>query len=436
MMKKKMLALIMILAVTLFAVFAGADWENVLLCQPTNVINNQNVMVEMSQAKSIDFSTAFGSVTYSAPYKSSYTDQGDIVLFALIDTLDSSKNSSPITFSIESDNATGFVFVKDGNDTNTVSYELETCFLEFEKKVNIGFLSVSVDYPKTGAGKKLVLNTAASCGENKSTQFSYNGSDSYTLTIPTTSYSSILGWGWLGAYPQHIRFYYVCIKILGGQNLEEGTYTTSFHISCPGLVESEKYTIKGYVGEKPITDSTDFSFFIDPGDDSYFTNLVVTKGDTSPAKDIAALQFYYTRRKTYNSNPNSGNLKKKFTIYISPTNNYSDDVRYVFKKTGTENQSDSFANRIYYEIDTTNTTGLTKYNNLDNTYYFYPEYTYQLISSSGSSNTYQEFWKLEGKHIFIKVSEDSEEDVDEDKMHSVGTYTSNIYFTIVPDDTL
>lgn len=429
--RKRLFAFIMILTVTLFCVYAGADWENVLLCQPTNVINNQNVMVEMSQAKSIQ-STVFDSVTYSAPYKSSYVDQGDIVLFTLIDTLDSSKNSSTITFSIESDNAAGFFFVKDGNETNTVRYELEACFIEFEKETRW----FTVNYPKTNAGKKLVLNTAASCGERKSTQFSYNGSDEYTLTIPTTSYSSLWGLGISGNYPQHIRFYYVCIKILGGQNLEEGTYTTSFHISYPGLAEPEKYTIKGYVGEKPVTDSTDFSFFIDPGNDSYFTNLVVAKGDNSPAKDIASLQFYYTRRNTYSSDPNSGNLRKKFTIYISPTNTYSDDTRYVFKKTGTENQSDSFANRIYYEIDTTNTTGLTKYNNLDNTYYFYPEYTFQLISSSGSSKTYQEFWKLEDKHIFIMVSEDSKEEMDEEKMHSIGTYTSNIYFTIVPNDNL
>ena len=70
----------------------------------------------------------------------------------------------------------------------------------------------------------------------------------------------------------------------------------------------------------------------------------------------------------------------------------------------------------------------------NNTYYFYPEYTNQLLSSSGTTKSYQEFWKLEDKHIYIKVSEESKED--DENMHAIGTYTSTIYFTIVPNDNL
>lgn len=430
--RKRLFAFMLILTVTLFGVFAGADWENVLLCQPTNVINNQSVMVELSQAKSIDHASAFGSISYSEPYKSSYKDQGDIVLFTLIDTLDSDDyGTANKTFLIKSDDVTGFYFVKDGNETNKVEYEIDVCLLEFEKP------RYGTSYSKTSVSGKMTINTEKTVGESKKTKYYKSGTDEYSITIPTTSYTSLWGLGISGDYPKYIRYYYVCIKILGGQDLEEGSYTTSFHVSSTGLVDSEKYTIKGYVGEKPLADSTDFSFFIDPSTDSYFTDLVVAKNTNSPTKDIAKLQFYYTRRKTYNNTtPNANNLKKKFTIYIAPTNDNSVDTKYVFKKTGTENQADSFANRIYFEIDTTNTTGLTKYGNRNNVYYFYPDYTNQVISSSGNNKTYQEFWKLEDKHIFIKVSNESKEDMEAGDLHSVGTYTSTIYFIIVPDDSV
>lgn len=431
---KVLVAFLLVLATSLFSLFAGADWENVFLSQPTNVINNQSVMVELSQAKTINFSSAFGSTSYTEPYKSSYEDQGNIVLFTLIDTLNSSDQSANITLTIESENPNGFFFAKDGNETNTVEYELETCLLEFEK-------GRWDSYSRASTSGKMTINAEKTVGESKITSFKKNGLNKYVLSAPTTSYTSLAGLGWLGEYPKFIRYYYVCIKILGGQNLEEGTYTTAFTISSSNLDDSpQRYVVKGYVGEKPIVDSTDFSFFIDPSTDSYFTDLVVAKNTNSPTKDVASLHFYYTRRKQYsnNSTPNANNLKKKFTIYISPTNDYTENVRFVFKKTGTENQADSFANRIYYEIDTTNTTGLTKYNNNSGNYayYFYPDYTNQVISSSTNNKNYQEFWKLEGKHIYIKVSNDSKEDIDNNQMHSVGTYSSTIYFTIVPNDSL
>ena len=336
---------------------------------------------------------------------------------------------------MDSDNPAGFFFLKDGNETNTLRYELEVCFLEFSKR------NWSSSYDRnTTASKKMTLGSDISCGGNQTTKIVYDENGKYTLTIPTTTYTSYGGLGFLGDYPKYLRYYYVCIKILGGQNLEEGTYTSSFYVSSSdSSIPRTKYTIKGYVGEKPIVESTDFSFFVEPSLDSYFTDLVVAKTTPttpSPSKSVASLQFYYTRKGTYSSEPSENTYKKKFTIYISPTNDYTKSGRYVFKKTGTENQSDSFANRIYYEIDTTSTTGLTKNNNDTdyNTYYFYPDYSSQLLSSSGNSKNYQEFWKLEGKQIYIRVSEDSQET--NDNMHLPGTYSSTIWFTIVPNDSL
>ena len=433
--RKTLFALLLILSLSIANLFAGGEWENVLIAQPTNVINNQSVLIEMSQAKSIDFNSAFGSVSYTEPYKSSYEAQGDIVLFTLIDTLDSSKNNGDISLTITSEDATGFFFTKDGNETNKVRYELEVCLLEFEYSVSW----FTASYDKTSKSGKMQNNTEITIGNSAKTKFETVGNNAYKLSLPKTSYRSLWGWGLSGSYPEHLRYYYVCVKILGGQNLEEGTYTSSFTITSNNLSDSPiRCTIKGYVGEKPLVESNACNFYIDPADDTYYTDLVVKKGTTSPPKDIAGLKLYYTRGKEYSGNnntPNADNLKKKFTVYISPTSIYTDNGRYVFKKIGTENQSDdNFAYRIYYEIDTTNTTGLTKLSGTNNTYYFYPEYTNQLLSSSGTTKSYQEFWKLEDKHIYIKVSEESKED--DENMHAIGTYTSTIYFTIVPNDNL
>ena len=428
--KKSLFCILLIVTTSLAYLFAGGEWEDVLLAQPTNVINNQSILIEMSQAKSIDFNSAFGSVTYTEPYQSSYEAQGDLVLFTLIDTLNSSNNGD-VSLTITSDDATGFFFVKDGNETNTVQYTMDVCIVEFE--INKSLFSVS--YKKSSNSGKMQLNTDKTVGDNAKTKFANKGNNGYTLSIPKTSYTTF----WFsGAYPQFLRYYYVCINILGGQNLEEGTYTSSFYIESSGNnIPRTKYTIKGYVGEKPLVESTVCSFYIDPAADSYYTDLVVkTTDQTSPAKAIASLKLYNTRRKGYSSNnePSADNLKKRFTIYVSPTSVYTANGDYVFKKTGTENQADSFANRIYYEIDTTNTTGLAKLSNTNNTYYFYPEYTNQLISNVSGTKTYQEFWKLENKLIYIKVSNVSKED--DENLHSVGTYTSTIYFTIVPNESL
>ena len=430
---KYLFVILLIATLSLFAVYANAEWENVLLSQPTDVINNQSVLIELSQPKSIVFDSAFGSTAFSAPYKSSYVQEGNIVLFTLIDTLDSDKNSGNISLSITSEDATGFFFTKDGNETNTLQYEIEMCLLEFSYKRT--YRDPYYTYEKTSKSDKLQLNTETTIGDSKKTKFETVGANAYKLSIPVTDYTSWAGLGWLGDYPKHIRYYYACVKILGGQNLEEGTYTSSFFVESTGLIPRTKYTIKGYVGEKPLVETTSCSFYIDPTPESYFMDLVVKKEDISPSKDIASIKLYNTRRKSYSNDPSKEDVKKRFTIYISPTSVYTDNGRYVFKKIGTENQSDdNFAYRIYYDIDTTNTTGLTKLNNTNNTYYFYPEYTNQLISTSSGTKTYQEFWKLEDKHIFIKVAEESKED--DENMHAVGTYTSTIYFTIVPNDNL
>ena len=162
------------------------------------------------------------------------------------------------------------------------------------------------------------------------------------------------------------------------------------------------------------------------------------KGDTSPSLEVATLQFYYTSPYSTNQQPDAEQRKGKYKIYISPTSTYSDNGKFTFIRTGTENQEPVFGNRIYYVLDTSATTGLTKYNNNanNNTYYLLTDYSnIKTQDAVFGTDKYQETWKLEGKSIYIQIAEDSKETINppegqEPEVHQTGTYYSYMYFTV------
>ena len=422
-----MFSILMILITT--GVFAGGGFENIIMYQPTNVPNNQGAMIELSSTKSMaasNFSSDINTV-----YSSSF--DGNLALFCIADTLNSSVtgNANAVEFVIESDFGEGFYFVKNGNETQKVQFFLDAVLIEFQHRNYYVYHSFS-------SKQRVKISDEVSVGESKKASFSQTvveGKSRYTLTMPSTSYD--------GDYPNYPRYYYVCVNIPGATGLEDGEYTARLYLTCDRLgLDQELILINGYVGEKPVEIfSGDFSFFVSNGNNTLFSDLAVSKGTNSPALDIAQLFFYCSNPLSTNSEPDDEYRQTKYRIYISPTINYQDSGEYVFRKTGTENQSDenNFPNRVFFELDTTTTTGLVKYNNdeTNNTYYLFPDYTSVKTKSGqwGGNDTYQETWKLEDKHIYIKVSEDSKEllnppEGQQAKTHATGTYSSYIYFTV------
>ena len=427
--KKLFLLLVFLLFLTGYS-FAIGGYENVILYQATNVPNNQGVMIELSQQKAAsasDFSSSISDV-----YRSSFTS--NLPLFCIVDTLDSSKsgNTNNIEMTIRSPYSDGFYFVMDGNETKKVKFTLDAFIIEFYRGRLYNYSTVNNKKSFTGD---------ITVGEDKHTSYTESvvaGYKTYTLSMPATKYTY--------NYPDYPRYYYICVNIPEANNLEDGEYTATMYLTCDRMgLNGTEIRVKGYVGEKPVEiQVSDFSFFINNGNDTYFANLEVQKDDLNPPSfDVANLQFYYTEPKEID-NPSAAQRQGRFKIYISPTSLYSVDGKYTFKRTGTENQADSFGNRIYYELDTTNTTGLTKLdpnNAANNTYYLLPDYS-NVKTKEGTNyiffkdpDTYQETWKLDGKHIYIKVADESKEDPNppggqEPKVHQTGTYYSYMYFTV------
>ena len=436
--KKPILLLVLTILITWFA-FAGGSFENAILYQPTNVPNNGGVMIELSQPHAEVVGSFSSSI--SDVYKSSYGS--NLPLFCIVDTLDSSQagNQNNVEMTISSPYSDGFYFVMDGNETKKVPFTLDAFIIEFNLN-KVDYWSAAPDYRVTSNKKKFsgTINVSGS----KQTSFTESvvaNSKTYTLSAPPTNYQSgnvqIFG---TYNYPKYPRYYYVCINLPGANNLEDGEYTATLYLKCDKMgLDDQEIQVKGYVGEKPTEiQSNDFSFFINNGTDTFFANLEVKSGQTSPPLEIATLQFYYTEPYSSSQTPTEQERGGRFKIYISPTSTYSNDGKYTFKRTGTENQEDSFGNRIYYELDTTSTTGLTKYNNNvdNNTYYLLTDYSnIKTQNAVIGSDKYQETWKLESKPIYIQIAGESKEvpnppEGQEPKVHQTGTYYSYIYFTV------
>ena len=174
---------------------------------------------------------------------------------------------------------------------------------------------------------------------------------------------------------------------------------------------------------------------------------------------VANVQFLNVNIAT--SEPNKSTQKTKFTVYISPTSNYkvggtgsdSDpmEYRYKFIKMGSENQSRTSENTIYYDLClktsangytalkscTSNTTYATGSigsagvysNSVKTTFKILPEYDYDQISKAGllgGTNEYKEIWQLD-QDIYLKLTNQSMQDV---LLHQPGVYYSTIYFTM------
>ena len=434
--KKLFLLLVLMLFIT-GAAFAGGNFENVILYQATNVPNNQGIMIELSQPHAevaSQFSNNISNV-YSSTFPS------NLPMFCVVDTMDSSKpgNVNNVEMKISSPYMDGFYFVKDGNETQKVAFTLDAFIIEF--KLDSVSWSGSPSYSNR---LRQSFSNTIDVGGNKQTSFSTSvdgGKYTYTLSVPSTTYKtgSVLIFGSY-SYPNYPRYYYICINIPGANNLEDGEYTATLILNCErmGLTE-EEIQIKGYVGEKPVNvQSGDYSFFVNNGADTYFSDLEVHKGDTSPSLEVATLQFYYTSPYSTNQEPDEAQRKGKYKIYISLTSTYSDNAKFTFIRTGTENQEPVFGNRIYYVLDTSATTGLTKYNNNvnNNTYYLLTDYSnIKTQDAVFGTDKYQETWKLEGKSIYIQIAEESKETInppegEEPEVHQTGTYYSYMYFTV------
>ena len=246
---------------------------------------------------------------------------------------------------------------------------------------------------------------------------------------------------------------------------------------------SESFTVRGYVGYEPSISSEETSFSILSSSDSYTMNLKNTTSyydvailnfysinllprrivESAPgnrpsepkkvqswsgtrwsyngrnySSQEAAYEAYYADLATWESNnsayQNDQGKASKYTIYISPTNDYTQSGTYKFIKANTEGQTRTNTNTINYDLYKTNTG--TKFDTQSGlpstTYKVLPEYSYFWIGqgdeSVGTTTETRETWLLDNQHVFLKVNDNDE--------HEKGMYYSYIYITLVTNDSI
>lgn len=403
-MRKIFVSLLLILLLPALYLFANGGTEGQagysVYYIPSNVANNQNVMIELTEAKSVNISnvgTSFAEATQSIYPEATK----NLVIGCLMDTLkDPDGNRANVDVTIRSTDPTGFFFKKDGNEAKTVPFEIEVCCVAFYKGNN------STNYSTKKANEKMTVSSMGTYSKkieytttrnywivltetynyDETTSFQNNGPAQYTISLSPTrctetkSNASISDSN--ADYPNLIKYYYICLKLANNPNLEEGLYTASFTISATfdkqeigassSTVETinETVSIKGYVGEKPEVSDSTYSFFVSPGANTYYMDLATVDGETIPAYDIARLQFNYTYLNPTSTDPASDSRRRKYIIYISPTSSVYSDGKYAFRRNGTEAQLESFGNTVEYDLYLETSSG-----------------NYELISSSGHDYT-------------------------------------------------
>jgi hypothetical protein len=503
MMKRLVLIMIAILLPLSFA-YAGGGGESAgksgysLYYLPSNVVNNQNILVELTQAKSVN-AGSLGSSFGDAISRSYGND--NLVFCCIMDTLKKSiQNGNNVNLTITSPDASGFYFVKDGNETVKVPFEIEVCLAMFYKGDNSATYPVRTIQEKlmTGTTRKFSYETHRRIADffifvfndrddphtyNGETSFTKTGSNLYTLSIAPSEFTNTMNnntrenrYETNEEYPNIVAYYYLCLKILPNQNLEEGPYTATFSLNSTFNSQdisgntknndsiNEAVTIKGYVGEEPETSGSEYSFFLSPSVNTYFMDLAVEKDGDEPTYDVARVQFSNTQVVTNPNNPASTNQRRAYTVYISPTNSYGVSDDYEFIRTGTERQERVFANTVEFDLLLQTSDGVYEYirnsqdytgngnnakanaeahfkkgkiggaglyNGTTNTFFLYPVYSSQQ-TSSGANNKWKETWELD-QHIYLRVKEDSKEISEgaNSRKHQEGMYKTTIYFTVV-----
>lgn len=443
-MKKILVLLLLVLStIPLFcdSILDGTD--GTLIYIPTNVLNNKNVTIELSEAKSLstdDISSNLASLPGN-----------NLVLFRLIDML---KNSNQPSYAgkvtITSQN--NWEFIKEDNPTIRKSFSLDAFCIEMTKDSLFSTNYTEHDPKKLGSTTTLINNVSAT--------FAKGEDDAYVLNMPYTDFTSILN------RAKTIRYFDICISIPETPSmttLQPGYYYTKLtitynqHREHPSGGSSSLYTpppceitIWAYVGDAPGQTGSVHSFSVLPGNDSYSMNL--GSATASSTYHVAKISFLKSRIVT--STASSPNDKVK--IYISPTANYRDAGTYKFILMQSESKERKDSNTVYYDlyIDTGNNNSgsykrMSECGNMttfpngklysvksgtteslpSSTYILRSKYTDEDIGRIGGKTNYLETWEL-SQDIYIKLENRSIDSTTNFNGHDAGLYYSYIYFTL------
>lgn len=390
---------------------------------PRSVINNSNVMVDLSEPNSMnasDFTETFAN----------YSDD-NLALFRIRETLSSNpgasgQTSDSGTIAITIESTDGWTFVNENNYTRTSPFTLDVFCVEESWNYN----GSGRDYSYTTKSMQLGSSTTLTDSRQSATITYANGY--YTLTLPYTYYSK----GQQRYYPEFIRSADICLNIpTFDSNLESGYYSTNLVVRIPSHTEYDANKSSSLVGEQVINIAVRGYLGVDASSNGSSSFVVLSSADTytmdlgisaNPTNGYSVAQAKFVYNNVVESLPN--NADTKYTVYVSPTANYTDttsDFRFI--KIGSESQARSDINTIYYTLEWTG-------KNSTPPYYMRPTFTSTQISSVSTAgtgrNSYLISWDMDTL-VTLKLTSAS---LETNATHQEGMYYSYIYFTLVTMD--
>lgn len=316
---------------------------------PRSVINNSNVMVDLSEPNSMnasDFTETF----------SNYSDD-NLALFRIRETLSSNpgatnQTSDSGTIAITIESTDGWTFVNENNYTRTSPFTLDVFCVE----ESLNYLNTSSDYGYTTNTVQLGTSTTLPSSRS-SASLTYSGGY-YTLVLPYTFFSK----GVQRYYPAYIRSADICLNIpTFDSNLEAGYYSTNLVVRIPAHTEYDANKSSSLVGEQVINIAVRGYLGVDASSNGSSSFVVLSSADTytmdlgisaNPTNGYSVAQAKFVYNNVVESLPN--NADTKYTVYVSPTANYTDTTsEFRFIKIGSESQARSDINTIYYTLEWT-----------------------------------------------------------------------------------
>ncbi len=312
-------------------------------------------------------------------------------------------------------------------------------------------------------------------------KFTNKGNGDYELYCPSTPTVAInSGSGYY--YPLYQRLFDICIKLAepkATETLKPGYYSTTITITSEStytnliwrgtkgvtgenridndvltMQMSQTITVYGYISGSGISEPTIHSISINPGPDTYSMNL----SDTTALYNIANVNYHAsdvllsTDTKVADILPNTPERKTErenyYKIYITPNNKYvpgtteygdyeftrrldkTEKIKYdLYMLTGAGGATETAFKDITSstKFPSTSVIGYAVGSTTGDAFYIVPRYTLNTETYNNNSATkYSEFWDISDINLYLKVIDDS-------TTHTVGEYTSTIYFTLVAD---
>lgn len=440
-MKKIILFLITLLSLGLFNIYANGASETDLYYYPRNVVNNSNVVIDLSDQESTiklsgsDFGRDFVN-----------NDAKHLGLFRIEENISNARNDQENENGVKITIASldNWKFVHETNLTSTRGFTINA-FKLVRKRTDhwSGFLGVNnspeFDTTLTSYSQPQALTEGT---EGLYFYASYSGFDRPKVKYYVTNifeYDFAVELKPEAGYLESGYYSTRLVVTVSGYKTQTGSWDSVDHKSN----ENEKtYNIilRGHVGDYDDNNAT-YTFLVTSTNDTYKMDFGKTLAQTKQSPfQVARVQFLYALSNQSKATPYA---EKKFRIFISPSSDYRQTYNgvnpYYFYARGTEYLERDYNNTIWYQLcdENGNTLPVAKERTGTNTSNetTISSTTYQLLPDYDDGYTtankkYNETWSLD-EFIYLYAVRKPGDNTNVEPVHDSGIYFSNIYFTLV-----